>query len=85
MTAKAAARNIKRDCLRRRGTNITAGRYVVVCRECGYRTGFTGIIKEADRRRTDHTRAGSCLGSSMNLRGHDGGRRANDGPVGRNS
>ena len=72
-----AAKHIDRDYLRKRGTNITTGLYMVTCRECGYSTGFAGI-EEANQQRIDHIRDGRCASSSVKLKQHDDDRRADD-------
>ena len=72
-----AARNIERDYLRKRGTNITTGRYMAVCKECGYRTGFM-YIEEANQRRVEHIQTSRCSGSSVKLREHTYDRQADD-------
>ncbi len=72
-----AAKHIERNYLRKRGTNITTGRYMVLCKDCGFRTGFT-YIEEANQQRINHIKTNRCSGSSVKLREHDDDRRDDD-------
>lgn len=70
-----AAKHIERDYLRKKGVNITTGKYAAVCRACGFTSNFMDI-EEANQTRIDHIREKGCDGKLVQLRQHEDDVRA---------
>lgn len=62
-----AAKYIEKDYLRKRGVNITSGKYAAVCRQCGYASEYEDI-EAASQRRIHHIKQQRCEGKSVQLR-----------------
>ncbi len=65
-----AAKYIKNDYLRKKGVNITTGRFAVVCKQCGYESEYEGIEK-VNQFRTNHINQKHCKSEFVKLRQHD--------------
>ena len=65
-----AAKHIDKDYLRRKGVNITTGRYRIVCKNCGFTTEYLGIEK-ANQKRIDHIQNSNCPSEQVLLRQHE--------------
>lgn len=70
-----SAKHIEQDYLRRKGVNITSGRYMAVCKQCGYQTEYTDI-EEANEQRINHIKSNGCDGNSVKLREHEDDKKA---------
>ncbi|MGH9992073.1 MAG: AN1-type zinc finger domain-containing protein [Nitrososphaera sp.] len=73
----AAARHIEKDWLRKKGVNITAGRYSAVCKQCGYSSEYSDI-EQANQIRIEHIRNNGCNSNLVQLREHDEDRKADE-------
>lgn len=65
-----AAKSIEKEYLRRKGVNITTGKYAVACKKCGYRTEYFDI-EAANLRRIAHIKVKGCPSSLVQLRQHE--------------
>lgn len=64
-----AAKHIEKDYLRRKGVNITSGKYAAVCKQCGFTSEYADI-EEANQIRIDHIKEKGCAGQEVQLRQH---------------
>jgi hypothetical protein len=65
-----AAKHIEMSYLRRRGVNITTGKYSAVCKACGYKSDFMDI-EEANQTRINHIMEKGCDSKLVQLREHE--------------
>lgn len=72
-----AAKHIEKDWLRKKGVNITEGKYSAICRQCGYQSEYYDI-EQANQKRIDHIRSSSCSSSNVQLRQHEEDRKADE-------
>ena len=72
-----SAKHIDQGYLRKKGVNITTGRYKTVCKQCGFQSDFMGI-EDANGLRIDHIKEKGCDGNSVKLRQHEEDRKADD-------
>ena len=61
------AKYIRRSWLQKRGQNITSGKYVVACDNCGFKTTEPRFIEIAGQLREDHILQKGCPGSKIFL------------------
>lgn len=69
----AAAKYIEKDWLRKKGINITTGKYAAVCGQCGYKSEYHDI-EQANQQRIDHIKGKGCSSKLVQLRQHEDGR-----------
>ncbi len=72
-----SAKHIEQNYLRRKGVNITSGRYMVVCKQCDYQTNYTDIEK-ANEQRINHIKSTGCTGNLVKLRQHDDDKKEDE-------
>jgi tetratricopeptide (TPR) repeat protein len=65
-----AAKHIKNDYLRKKGVNITTGRFAVICNQCGYTSEYAMIEKVSEIRK-NHINQNHCKSDMVKLRQHD--------------
>jgi len=65
-----AAKHIEKSYLRRKDVNITTGRYMVICKNCGFSTDYFGI-EEANQKRIYHMQNQKCSSKSVQLKQHE--------------
>jgi hypothetical protein len=65
-----AAKHIEKDYLRRKGVNITTGRYAAVCKECGYKSDYYDI-EQANEERINHIKNKGCSPKAVLLKQHE--------------
>ena len=58
---------IRKTWLRKYNQNISLGRYIVVCDQCGYFSKISTLIEFANEERKDHISTQGCLGSEVFL------------------
>lgn len=54
------AKFIRKEWLRKQGTNITSGKFVVVCDVCGFKGESGRLIEIAGQQREDHIKEKGC-------------------------
>jgi hypothetical protein len=62
-----AAKHIEKDWLRKKGVNVTTGKYAVNCKQCGYSSEYHEI-EEANQKRIDHIKGKGCPPNTVQLR-----------------
>lgn len=72
-----SAKHIEQDYLRKKGVNITTGKYMAVCKQCGYKSEFTDI-EQANEFRINHIKSNDCEKNLVKLREHDDDKKADD-------
>ena len=65
-----AAKHVKGDYLRRKGVNITSGRFRIVCSNCGFSSQYYDI-EDANQVRIDHIGEKNCPSNSVYLKQHN--------------
>lgn len=63
----APTKYIRKTWLRKYNQNISLGRYIVVCDQCGYFSQISTLIEFANEERKDHISTQGCLGSKVFL------------------
>ena len=72
-----AAKHIEKDWLRKKGVNITGGKYSAICKKCGFSSEYSDI-EAANQERIDHLKNNGCPQSMVQLREHEADRKADE-------
>jgi len=71
------AKHIQQDYLRKKGVNITTGKFAVICKNCGFASEY-GDIENVNQIRIDHIHQNNCPSESVKLEQHEDDKETDD-------
>jgi AN1-like zinc finger protein len=72
-----AAKHIEKDWLRKKGVNISSGKYAAVCKQCGFTSDYFDI-EQANQVRINHMKSSGCVPAQVQLRQDEGTRKEDE-------